>query len=158
MTSIRELFVAFGMTPLGNFIRQSTWAFAAVETVHLIGLAVLGGAVILLGLTALGWGMRRQPVAVTALGLKPVFLSALTAMLATGVLLVASKPLRYYLSDPFRLKLLLLVLGVAIYLRLQGALIGLGENPPSLALRSTGALLLFLWLGVGLAGRFIGLI
>ena len=156
--SIRTLFVAFGKTPVGDFMRQSTWGFAAVETVHLIGLAVIGGSVILLGLTALGVGMRRQSAAVTARGLTPVFLTALAAMLATGVLLVASKPLRYYLSDPFRLKLLLLLLGVAAYGFVYRELLRRGEGQVTVGQRAAGALLLAIWLGVGLAGRFIGLL
>src|SRR4051812_15621641 len=124
--TLRTLFVGFGKTPLGLFMRDSTWAFATVQTIHLIGLAVICGAVILLGLTALGIGMRRQPPADTALGLLPIFGWSLAAMLATGVLMVASKPLRYYLSDPFRLKLALLVAGIALYFTLHHRLIRLG--------------------------------
>jgi len=156
--TLRAAFVDFGKTPLGLFMRDSTWAFASVQTIHLIGLAVLFGAVILLGLSALGIGMRRQPPAETALGLLPVFLWSLGVMGATGVLMVASKPLRYYLSDPFRLKLGLLAAGIALYFVLHRQLLRSGESRLPPAIRAGGALLLALWLGVGLAGRFIGLL
>jgi hypothetical protein len=153
--SLRALAVDFGKTPVGLFMRDSTWAFATVETVHLIGLAALGGAAILLGTAASGVAMRRQPLAETAAGLLPIFVSALAAMVVSGVLLFASKPLRYYLSDPFRLKLVFLAAGVALYLVLDRRLRRCGGLSP--AIRAGGVLLLALWLGVGLAGRFIGL-
>ena len=155
--TLRTLFIGFGKTPLGLFMRDSTWAFATVQTIHLVGLALLFGAVILLGLAALGIGMRRQSPAETALGVWPVFAWALAAMTATGVLMVASKPLRYYLSDPFRLKLVLLAAGIALYFALHRRLVRTGESRLPPAVRAGGALLLALWLGVGLAGRFIGL-
>ena len=51
-----RLFVALGETPLGLFMRDSSWAFATTESAHLLALAVVGGAVTLLGLAALGLG------------------------------------------------------------------------------------------------------
>jgi hypothetical protein len=154
--SLAHLFVAFGKTPVGLFMRDSTWAFAATEAVHLLGLAALGGAVVLLGLSASGLALTRQPLAVTAQGLFPVFLASLLLMLTTGVLLVGSKPYRYFLSDPFRAKLVLLAFGVAIYLALHKAAIsGAGIRPAFFKAASLG--LGISWLGVGLAGRLIGL-
>ena len=151
-----QLFVALGKTPVGVFMRDSTWAFATVEAVHLLGLAVVGGAVVLLALAASGLALRRQPLAVTAEGLLPVFVASLLAMLTTGVLLVASKPYRYFLSDPFRAKLALLALGVALYLALHRAAVSGAAIRPA-AVRAASAGLALSWLGVGLAGRLIGL-
>jgi hypothetical protein len=150
---------ALGATPVGVYMRESRWGFAGVEAVHLLGLAVVGGATLILGLSVLGVALRRQPAAVTARGLAPLFYGGLAVMTATGVLLVASKPGRYYFSDPFRLKMLLLILGVVAYVGLHRRLVGLGEDRPiSPAYKGLAVLLLALWLGVGLAGRAIGLL
>jgi len=83
---------------------------------------------------------------------------ALAVMLTTGVLLVASKPLRYYLSDAFRLKIALLALGVAAYVWLDRRVRAAGDEAQQGANRILAVALLLTWLGVGLAGRFIGLL
>ena len=153
---IREAFLWLARTPVGHYMNESTFGFAGVEAVHLLGLAVLGGVVTLLSLSALRIVLVNQPLAITARGLRPVFYSALAVMLTTGALLVASKPLRYYLSDAFRLKIALLALGVAAYAWLDRR-----ARPEGGSRGADGALaiaLLLTWLGVGLAGRFIGLL
>lgn len=155
---IRDAFLWLATTPVGRSMKDSTFGFAGVEAVHLLGLAVLGGAVILLSLSVLRLALVNQPLAVTARGLRLVFLSALAVMLTTGVLLVASKPLRYYLSDAFRLKMALLALGVAAYVWLDRQARIAGDAAPQGANRTLAIVLLLTWLGVGLAGRFIGLL
>jgi hypothetical protein len=155
---MRQLFLWLGHTPVGLYMRDSTNGFAAVEAVHLLGLALLGGVVVLLSLGALQVAVAGQTPGATARGLYPVFLGALAVMLLSGVLLVASKPLRYFLSAPFRWKIALLAAGVGLYLYLTRRLT---RSDPAAAARADQALavlLLVLWLGVGLAGRLIGLL
>lgn len=155
---MRQAFLWLGHTSVGLYMRDSTNGFATVETVHLLGLALLGGVILLLGLGALGVAVAGETPAATARSLRPVFAAALTVMLASGVLLVASKPLRYFLSPPFRWKIALLGAGVLLYAWLDRRL----TRPDHEAVtRADGrlALLLFLaWFGVGLAGRLIGLL
>jgi hypothetical protein len=155
---IRAAFVWLATTPLGLYMRDSTNGFAAVEAAHLLGLAVLGGSVVLMALANLRLALTGQPAVATARGLFPIFAASLTAMLATGFLLLASKPLRYFLSDAFRLKMALLALGIGLYLYLDARLKSAEGAPITRALQVASAALLLVWLGVGLAGRFIGLL
>jgi len=155
---MRQLFLWLGHTPVGLYMRDSTNGFAAVEAAHLLGLAALGGTVVLLGLAVLKVAVAGKTPGATAQGLYPVFFTSLTVMLATGVLLVASKPLRYFLSPPFRLKMALLAAGVALYLYLSRRVSSPFAGDSSRGDRPLAVLLLILWLGVGLAGRFIGLL
>ena len=155
---MRQLFLWLGHTPLGLYMRDSTGGFAAVEAVHLLGLAAIGGVVLLFSFSVLGIARPGGTPAAAARGLYPLFLTGLAVMLATGVLLVASKPLRYYLSDAFRLKLALLALGVALYLYLDRRITGRAADGSASGDRALAATLLALWLGGGLAGRFIGLL
>ena len=48
------------LTPIGTAIRDSLWLFPVIEAVHLLGLALLGGAVLVLDLRMLGLGLTRQ--------------------------------------------------------------------------------------------------
>ena len=155
---IRDGFLWLATTPVGRYMNESTFGFAGVEAVHLLGLAALGGVVILLSLAVWRVALVNQPLTVTARGLRPVFFGALAVMLTTGALLVASKPLRYFLSDAFRLKIALLALGVAAYVWLDRRARAAGDEAPRIANRTLATALLLTWLGVGLAGRFIGLL
>ena len=66
---------------VGNAIRQSLWAFAVIESVHLLGLAAIGGAVLVVDLRMLGLGLRRQPIADLARSVHPWFVGSLAVML-----------------------------------------------------------------------------
>ena len=50
-------------TAIGATIRDSTWLFPVIEAVHLLGLAMLGGAVLLVNLRMMGLTMRQQSIA-----------------------------------------------------------------------------------------------
>jgi hypothetical protein len=60
--NLLPLFRAIQNTPLGSTIRNSPTLFPCVMTVHLVGLAMLVGTILLMDLGLLGTGMRRQPV------------------------------------------------------------------------------------------------
>ena len=155
---MRQAFIWLGHTPVGLYMRDSTNGFATVETVHLLGLALLGGVILLLGLGALNLAVAGDTPASTAQTLRPLFALGLTVMLASGVLLVASKPLRYFLSPSFRWKIALLVAGVALYAWLDRRLMRPRQDVLTRTDQGVALLLLITWFGVGLAGRLIGLL
>src|SRR3982751_6651764 len=97
---------------VGQAINMSSWAFAVIESVHLLALAVIGGAVLMLDLRLLGLGLRDQPIARIARDAQPWLTGSLIVMLFTGVLLFSSEPIKCYNSMPFRLKMSSLVLAM----------------------------------------------
>src|SRR5262245_51202589 len=154
--SLLPVFSWLGDSWVGRFMQSETWGFAIVEMVHLIGLALLGGGVLILGLRVFGVLLPEQPVATLARGLRPPMLAGLIVLLASGVLLVADGPLRYYGNAAFRVKMAILAAAILFGLRLQRRLVRSPEiSPPP---RLATAILVLLWLGVGLAGRAIGLL
>src|SRR3989442_12810440 len=88
-------------TALGTAIRMSPWAFAVIESVHLLGLAVIGGAVLLVDLRMLGFGLKDQAIAEIARAAFPWLVGSLIVMLLTGVGLFLSEPMKCYASGPF---------------------------------------------------------
>ena len=56
------VFQWFEKTSLSVAINESLWAFAVVEAVHLVALAVIGGAVLVVDLRLLGFIFQRQKV------------------------------------------------------------------------------------------------
>jgi hypothetical protein len=151
--SLLPLFSWLGDSWAGRFMQSSTWGFASVEVLHLLGLALLGGAVLILGLRAFGVILRDQPTSALARGLGPLLIGGLVTLVTSGVLLVADGPLRYYANIAFRVKMVLLLTATSSGLYLYRAY-ARGSQPPRVAI----AISVLLWLGVGLAGRAIGLL
>ncbi|MBW8863058.1 MAG: hypothetical protein JF601_11945 [Acidobacteria bacterium] len=144
-------------TAVGQAINMSSWAFAVIESVHLLALAVIGGAVLMLDLRLLGLGLRDQPIARIARDAQPWLTGSLIVMLFTGVLLFSSEPIKCYNSTPFRVKMSSLVLAMifAFTVRRKVALAGDGQVPV-VWLKIVAIVSLVLWLGVGASGRWIG--
>jgi hypothetical protein len=155
--SILHLFRWLGHTHLSVAMRNSKWGFAIVEMVHLLGLAALGGSILIVDLRLLGIGMRRQSVPGIAKELSPILFASLGTMLGSGLLLMTAFPTKYYFSPAFRLKMILLVLAVVFYFTLHLKVVRRSpEAAPSGWSRIAAVISLALWLGVGLAGRAIG--
>lgn len=140
-------------TPLSTAIRRSDWAVMGLESVHLLGLALLGGSVTLIALAALRrQGLRGLSVPTLVQGLLPLLTTGLVLMVISGTLIAQSMPYRYYLNTAFRIKMLLLVAALAATARLSHS-----ATTRSIAAHRTLALISFvLWLGVGVSGRLIG--
>lgn len=138
-------------------IRDSTWMFAVVEILHLLGLTVLLGSLVVLHLRLLGWGMRRQPVSQLAGELAPWIRGGLAFTVATGVPLFLSEAMKCYRSPPFAVKMLLLSLAIVSHLVIfrQALRMDVSTRLP-LWSRPAACISLALWFGVGLAGRAIG--
>jgi hypothetical protein len=156
--SLLPFFHWLAATHLGIAMRDSTWAFAIVEVVHLIVLAVFGGAIIFLDLRFLGFGFTSVSAPEMAREMLPITAGGAVVMFLTGFLLLSSGPMRYYYNTPFRAKMLLFLVAVVFHFVLQVRIAGsraIGDR--ATALRRFAAIVsLFLWSSVGLAGRAIG--
>jgi hypothetical protein len=142
---------------LSIYLRRSTWGFAIIEMVHLLGLAALGGVILIVDLRVLGIGLRRQPVSRVARELSPILWGSLGVMLISGVLLVLTGPMKYYHSPSFRIKMIFFLLAVSFYFTLhRSAVKPTADHAVSAWPKVAAAISLLLWLGVGLAGRAIG--
>jgi hypothetical protein len=72
-------------TALSKAISSSPWAFAVIESMHLLALAVIGGAVLVVDLRLLGFGLRDQRIADVARNAFPWLVGSLIVMLLTGM-------------------------------------------------------------------------
>jgi len=144
-------------SPLSKAISGSTWAFAAIESIHLLALSLIGGAVLIVDLRLLGYGFRTRSLEETARDAQPWFLWSWAVMIVTGVLLFASEPQKLYYSTPFAVKMLCLVLGTifALTVRRRVTLDRDGRVSPFL-MKLVAIVSLGLWFGVGAGGRWIG--
>ena len=151
------LFQWFEKTPLGEAIRRSLWLFPVIETFHLLALATIGGAILLVDLRLFGLGLRRQPIAQVARDAEPWLIGSLMVMLPTGFLLFLSESIKCYYSDAFWVKMTSLLLAIAFTFTVRRKVALAGEDRIRPALTKLVALIsLTLWSSVGAAGRWIG--
>lgn len=144
---------------LSTAIANSHYAFAVIEMGHLLGLALLGGAVIITDLAALGLIRLRHDAAEIQRDLSPIALAGLALLLISGFFMLADGPLRYYGNAAFRTKMLLLVVATLFYFSIQRRALSVAPGAASRGrIRLVALTSLTLWLGVALAGRAIGVL
>jgi Family of unknown function (DUF6644) len=144
-------------TALGTAIRMSPWAFAVIESVHLLGLAVIGGAVLLVDLRMLGFGLTNQRIAELARAVFPWLVGSLVVMLLTGVGLFLSEPLKCYDSRAFWVKMISLGLAMLFTFSIRRTVTMADETRVRpIWFKLVALVSLALWSGVGGGGRWIG--
>ena len=145
-------------TQVGMAIASSSPLRASVEIVHLLGMAATVGSIIVVDLRLLGLGMRRNPVRRVLEDLTTVTWVGLGVSLPSGGLLLTSGAVDYYHNLLFWTKMALLVTALIIHTTLYRKAV---RNPRALAplwTKLLACLSLALWLSVGLAGKWIGLV
>ena len=147
---------ALGNTEFALWLGQSTWRIAWLLTVHLFGLTLLLGSVLITSLHLLGLFQRRKPAAQMRREIRPVLLIGLALVLATGALIFTGGAQAYYEGYWFRLKMVLLAVTLLFHFTVYRAVSGAAEGRlPGAVYRLTGAALLVLWFGVAWSGRAI---
>jgi hypothetical protein len=137
-------------------MRGSPWFFPVIATIHLFGLAIIGGAVLLVDLRLLGFGLRRQRAADIVGDAERWLIRGLWIAFPTGVLLFMCFATKYYYLTFFWVKLaaLVLVLFFTFSIRRRVALAA-DDTTPGLN-RMVAIVSLSLWTTVALGGRYIG--
>src|SRR5450755_2920440 len=138
---------------LGQTIRESTWLFPAIESTHLLALALLGGSVLILSLSVLGVGLRTPPAEIYKSAHRYMN-GAVVMLLITGILLGISEPVKLYGREAFWVKMISLALALLLTYFAFNPLVKRGASDASL--RSITVLTIASWLLVAMAGRWIG--
>jgi hypothetical protein len=155
--ALLPLFEWLQQTYLGETIRHSAALIATLEIVHLTGLAMLLGTILMVDLSLLGRGIGRHPVSVIARELSPITGIGLGIMLVSGPLILVSEAVRCYRTPAFWIKMALLAIAVAFHFTVHRK-VTLAEPPVSRAAASlVGQVSLALWIGVALAGKGIAI-
>lgn len=144
-------------TGIGQAIRGSVWLFPVIEAFHLVALAALGGAVLLVDLRLFRAVLRDQPAAQVAEDARPWFFGSLAVILLSGVLLFLSEAVKCYYSVAFWVKMSCLAAGILFALTVRAGIINSGraDSSPALA-KAVAAVSVLLWFGVAAGGRWIG--
>jgi hypothetical protein len=144
---------------VAHWMREALWAYPAVETVHIIGLALLFGTIVIVDLRLLGFGRNVSAVAVTR-NVLPWTLAGFGVAAVTGSLMFTAHAADFATLPIFLLKMTLIVLGGinAAWLHV-GALKNAGQwevaTRPPRRVRAAAAVSLLLWMCVIACGRLL---
>jgi hypothetical protein len=144
--------MAVERSAVGQALRTSLWLFPAVETLHILGLALLVGAIATFDLRVIragpGLDLARWERAVL-----PVARAGFLLAVPMGLLLFTTEATAYARNPAFQLKLLLILAAlanIALFHRLRNR-----AGMLTAGLRLAAALSLALWLAVLACGRLI---
>ena len=138
---------------LGVMAREGAWAYPIANGLHVIGLAVLFGAILAFDLRVVGLAGRAVPLAALGGLLLPLARAGFVLAVASGFVLLAADATHVVVNPAFQAKLVLIALAlanVALFHRL-----GPLERPPGAALRLSAAASILLWTAVLGCGRLI---
>jgi hypothetical protein len=148
---------ALEASPLGSWMRASSYAYPVVNLLHLLGLVLLIGPMLLLDLRLLGAG-RQFPLPAVSATLTPWAVAGLLLLLPTGALLFSADAGPLLGNGLLQIKLLLIALGIVNALAFRrlwsDRLAGWDAQPPA-AGRMQAAMSGLCWLAAATLGRLI---
>jgi Family of unknown function (DUF6644) len=151
------LFQALEDSAIGVAVRDSLWLFPVVEVFHLIGLAIIGGAILVVDFRMLGLGLRNHPISRLARDVQPWVIGSLIVMILSGVPLFLSEAIKCYYSFAFWTKMTALLLAIIFTFTVRRSVSFAPEGRFSAAAyRAVGLTSILLWSTVGWGGRWIG--
>ena len=152
--SLLDVFESLEQSGIGLLIRESLWLFPAFEAVHLLGLSVLGGSLLMVDLRFFGVGIRSRTPEQLVRTARPWLVGSIVILMGTGIPLFLSEAVKCYYSYSFWVKMSALGIGLLYTFLIKHPVIRRGAGPGVQAV--IGVLSLAIWLTVAGAGRWIG--
>jgi uncharacterized membrane protein len=147
-------------TEVSHVIQTTSWIIPTLQTVHILCVAAVFSAAILVDLRIWRLLERDQPLPDMARRFLPTIWPVLLILLVTGSLLIVGEPRRSLLNSTFYLKMALLVVAIVLTAGLQRA-ISASPNfwdrdlTRLIAGRFAAAVSILVWCGILFAGRWI---
>lgn len=159
MSSLTEFCAWLADTPVSHLFQEVLWIVPAVQSIHILAIAIAMSALLMIHLRAVGVLARDQTRADIVDRFLPALWLALPTLAATGMMLIIAEPARSLRNPAFYWKMGLLLVGIVITVAYAHPL----RRDPSwwdIARRrplSTGIAItsLILWVAIVFCGRWI---
>ena len=135
-------------------LRESVLAYPLVNAAHIVGIALLFGAIVALDLRLIGWKSAAGPSDAVARLLLPVAIGGLLLAISAGLLLFATDARAYVASPLFQAKMVLIALAIGNALWLRR--IDWRGSRPNRRVALAAAASIMLWPGAIVLGRLVG--
>jgi hypothetical protein len=146
-------------TSLSHTIQTAGWIIPALQTIHILCVAVLFSSAVLVDLRI--WRVLQCDVPLLDVGRRflPLIWPVVLILLITGALLIVGEPRRSLLNSTFYIKMALLAFALVLTGLLQWSLSAPGfwerDRARQIAGRLAATASLLAWGGIIFAGRFI---
>jgi hypothetical protein len=160
MEQLSEVLGLLEQSWLGSTVRGTPFLYAVLESVHVLGIALLVGSAIAVDLRLLGLGRNAVPVTLAARYLLPISHVGFAVVVITGTAMFIGNALAVAASPAAPWKLgLIAVAGLNIAIFHCGIYRGVGTwdlgSPTPVAARLAALTSAATWSGVVVAGRFL---
>jgi len=158
--SFADVWASLENLAFSAYIAES-WLFPFLESIHVLSATFLVGSIVMVDLRLLGLAARDHPVSRIAEEVVPWTLGACALSVLTGLGMFMTQASRYVDNRPFQVKMLLLILAglnMAVFHLATARGIARWDTAraATAAARFAGASSLLCWIGIMLAGRWIG--
>jgi hypothetical protein len=159
-TALSEFSKWLATTPLSHVIQTTKWVIPALQTIHILSVAVVFSSAVLVDLRLWRLLNRDVPLPDVARRFLPMIWPVLAVLLITGSLLIIGEPKRSLLNSAFYLKMALLAAAIVLTAWLQWSL----SSSPNfwdkdrgrrMAGQLAATLSILVWCGILFAGRWI---
>ena len=140
---------------IGEAIRNSIWMFPVIEAFHLIGLAILGGSILVGDLRLLGLLLSTKPINYVISQTTLILKIGLIILVSTGIPLFLSEAIKCYYSRAFWIKMSALLIGLVFLFSIRNPM-GLSAVEGNTKLKLIGFTSISIWAIVAGSGRWIG--
>ncbi len=148
-------------TPLSAFVAGQAWVVPTVQVAHILAIAVVMASVLIINLRVLGLISPSQSLGALIHRFVAPAGAAIIVLALTGLLMIAGEPTRAIFRYVFWTKMALLAVALGISaalltgLRASGVASDAGRPVPAVY-RGLAVAGLLVWLGIIVAGRWIG--
>jgi hypothetical protein len=137
------------------FVRDTKYGVPILQSLHLTGITLLLGTVLILNLRLLNFGFRGITLAELSAQLWKWSKVGLLLTVLAGIMIFLPDPTRYAQSGPFRLKMILLCLALLFQFTIFRSAVRGGEPGSRMRKIAIALTSLTLWFGVGWSARAI---
>jgi hypothetical protein len=145
-------------TTLSVALAKSSWLVPAMQTTHIVAIAILFSSVLMAGLRVMGWAGRDQTLKATVERFGSWFWGSLVILAITGMILIVAEPPRQLLAISFWLKMSILAIAIAIAILFRRSIdrnAAYWESAARLRTQVFGIGIFCVWCVVVVLGRFI---
>jgi hypothetical protein len=161
--SVEGFAAALQSTAFSDALKSASWIVPTLQAAHILMIGVVFVSILMIALKVLGRTRADEPLSRVWQRFAPFLWAGLVVMAASGILLVIAEPVREFMTLSFRLKMLLLVFGIAsaaMFGRRVRAAAGNvadsgGEQPASAGVRVAAVATVALWVAIIFLGRAI---
>jgi uncharacterized membrane protein len=111
--SLEQIAMSIQSTSLSDALKDVSWIVPLLQSIHILMIGVVFVSMLVVSLRVLGRVRVEEPLASVWRRFAPFFWTGIIVMALTGSLLVLAEPVREFMTLSFRIKVVLLVIGIA---------------------------------------------